>query len=64
MRARCTQQSFELNARDHIGIDTVTELWPAMGRAGRRHVEQNYNCETLSRQTVALYEEAISSRAR
>jgi colanic acid/amylovoran biosynthesis glycosyltransferase len=35
------------------------ELWPRMGQAGRRHIEQNYNCETLSRQTVALYEEAI-----
>jgi len=31
------------------------ELWPGMGRAGRAHVEQNYNCEKLSHQLVELY---------
>ncbi len=35
------------------------DLWPAMGRAGHRHIEENYNCELLSRQTVDLYLEAI-----
>jgi colanic acid/amylovoran biosynthesis glycosyltransferase len=35
------------------------EKWPAMGRAGRLHVEQHYNCEALSRRTVALYEETL-----
>ena len=35
------------------------ELWPELGRAGHRHVEQNYNCDRLSRQTVELYQEVL-----
>jgi colanic acid/amylovoran/stewartan biosynthesis glycosyltransferase WcaL/AmsK/CpsK len=35
------------------------EIWPALGRAGRRHIEQNYNCEILSQRTVELYREAL-----
>jgi colanic acid/amylovoran biosynthesis glycosyltransferase len=40
---------------------THPDRWPEMGRAGRRHIEQNYNCECLSLQTVGLYEESIQS---
>ncbi len=40
------------------------EVWPALGRAGRRHVEQNYNCATLASQLVNLYQETIASYRR
>jgi colanic acid/amylovoran biosynthesis glycosyltransferase len=35
------------------------ELWPGMGRAGRAHVEANYNCEKLSHQLVDIYRQTI-----
>jgi colanic acid/amylovoran biosynthesis glycosyltransferase len=35
------------------------EIWAAMGRAGRRHVEQNYNCAMLSGELVGIYEKVI-----
>lgn len=35
------------------------EAWPQMGRAGRRHVEEHYDCEKLSRQVVDIYRETI-----
>jgi colanic acid/amylovoran biosynthesis glycosyltransferase len=34
------------------------ELWPEMGRAGRRHVEENYDITNLNRRLVELYREA------
>ncbi len=36
------------------------ETWPQMGRAGREHVEQNYNCDRLTRRLVELYRETIA----
>jgi colanic acid/amylovoran biosynthesis glycosyltransferase len=36
------------------------ELWPQMGRAGRRHVEEHYNCEKLSRRLVQIYRDTIA----
>jgi colanic acid/amylovoran biosynthesis glycosyltransferase len=38
------------------------ELWPGMGRAGRAHVEENYNCEKLSHQLVDIYRQTIDQR--
>ena len=35
------------------------EVWPGMGRAGRAHVVENYNCEKLSRQLVEIYRGTI-----
>jgi colanic acid/amylovoran biosynthesis glycosyltransferase len=34
------------------------ELWPEMGHAGRRHVEENYDMSNLNRRLVELYMEA------
>jgi colanic acid/amylovoran biosynthesis glycosyltransferase len=34
------------------------EVWPGMGRAGRRHVEENYDISNLNRRLVELYREA------
>jgi colanic acid/amylovoran biosynthesis glycosyltransferase len=34
------------------------ELWPGMGRAGRRHIEENYDISNLNRKLVELYREA------
>jgi len=39
-------------------------LWPEMGRAGRKHVEANYNCETLSHQLVEIYRDTIRQYTR
>ena len=35
------------------------ETWLRMGRAGRKHVEQNYNCNLLSHQLVEIYRRVI-----
>ncbi len=40
------------------------EAWPEMGRDGRRHIEQNYNCATLAGQLVASYEQVIDTHRR
>jgi colanic acid/amylovoran biosynthesis glycosyltransferase len=37
------------------------ETWPQMGRAGRKHIEQNYNCEILSHQLVEIYRATMSN---
>ncbi|HYP39678.1 MAG TPA: glycosyltransferase [Chloroflexia bacterium] len=34
------------------------ELWSEMGRAGRRHVEENYDISVLNQRLVELYKEA------
>jgi colanic acid/amylovoran/stewartan biosynthesis glycosyltransferase WcaL/AmsK/CpsK len=39
------------------------ELWPAMGRAGRRHVENRYDSRVLNRRLVELYAEAADAHA-
>jgi colanic acid/amylovoran biosynthesis glycosyltransferase len=40
------------------------ELWPQMGRAGRRHVEENYNCDKLKHQLVQIYRDTIAGFRR
>jgi colanic acid/amylovoran biosynthesis glycosyltransferase len=35
------------------------EIWPQMGREGRMHVGQNYNCELLSHQLVEIYRDTM-----
>lgn len=35
------------------------ELWPQMGRAGRKHVEAHYDIHVLNRQLAALYRRVI-----
>lgn len=37
------------------------ERWPAMGRAGREHVEQHFDNARLNDQLVAIYERAMRS---
>jgi len=32
------------------------ELWPEMGRAGRRFVEEHFDIEKLNRRLVEIYE--------
>ncbi len=41
-----------------------SHLWPEMGRAGRKHVEQNYNCETLSHQLVEIFRATIQQYSK
>jgi colanic acid/amylovoran biosynthesis glycosyltransferase len=36
------------------------EIWPAMGRRGREHVERNYDLRLLNSRLVDLYREALS----
>jgi colanic acid/amylovoran biosynthesis glycosyltransferase len=43
---------------------THPEIWPQMGRNGRKHVEQNYNCDSLSPQLVEIYRSVISEYRR
>ena len=36
------------------------ELWPAMGRAGRKFVEQRYDIKQLNKELVELYRAVIA----
>jgi len=38
------------------------ELWPQMGRAGRAHVEANYDINKLNDQLVKVYRYSINAR--
>lgn len=40
------------------------ELWTRMGHAGRRHVEENYNCDKLQHQLVQIYRDTIANFRR
>ena len=40
-------------------LATHSEIWPEMGRNGRKHVEANYNCDALSHQLADFYRKAI-----
>ncbi len=49
---------------DHVALSDALERligeperWPEMGRAGRRHVEQNYDIDRLSRELESIYRE-------
>ena len=47
---------------DRIGyLIEHPEIWPGMGRAGRAHVEANYDIEKLNDRLVAIYEQVLSS---
>jgi len=35
------------------------ELWPEMGRAGRAHVEANYDIQKLNARLVEIYKELL-----
>jgi colanic acid/amylovoran biosynthesis glycosyltransferase len=37
-------------------------VWPEMGRAGRAHVEANYNIEKLNDQLIGIYEDLLHGR--
>ena len=36
------------------------EVWPKMGRAGRKYVEEHYDIKKLNQQLVKIYEELLS----
>lgn len=40
------------------------EIWSKMGRAGRKHVEENYDIRQLNKQLVDLYERIITENRR
>jgi colanic acid/amylovoran biosynthesis glycosyltransferase len=38
------------------------EIWPEMGRAGRKFVEENYDIKKLNRRLVGIYEQLLFTR--
>jgi len=45
-------------------IGSTTELWPEMGRAGRRFVEEHYDIKKLNRRLVEIYEALLAGGPR
>ena len=39
---------------------TYPELWPEMGRAGKRFVEEHHGIEKLNRRLVEIYEALLA----
>lgn len=37
------------------------EMWPKMGRAGRTHVEANYDIDKLNDRLVEIYQELLEN---
>jgi colanic acid/amylovoran biosynthesis glycosyltransferase len=58
------QWGYIVPQNDHVALSDALERligeperWPEMGRAGRRHVEQNYDIDRLSRELESIYRE-------
>jgi colanic acid/amylovoran biosynthesis glycosyltransferase len=56
------ERDVEALAAAIVELATHPERWPAMGRAGREHVEQHFDNDRLNDQLVAIYEDVVRTR--